>query len=68
MSLRMPSKCPSCGKSIHVQVPSTLLQNASHYPVCHLILHGNPTHAFMVYIDAYGVVRGSEATTSIQIA
>ena len=64
----MPSKCPSCGRAIRVTVPSDLLRNALHYPVCHLILHGNPTHAFMVYIDAYGVVRGSEATSSIQIA
>jgi hypothetical protein len=35
--------------------------------VCHLILHGNPLHAFVVYIDANGVVRGNEVSDSIQI-
>jgi hypothetical protein len=33
------------------------ITNAPKYPVCHLILHGNPIHAFVVYIDANGKIR-----------
>lgn len=65
--LKMPSKCPTCGKPIRVRVPAALLENATHYPVCHLVLHGKPLHACMVYIDAHGMVRASESTTSIQL-
>jgi hypothetical protein len=67
ITLKATSRCAACGKAFRVQLPVAAITNAPKYPVCHLILHGNPIHAFVVYIDANGVVRGNEASDSIQI-
>jgi hypothetical protein len=67
ITLKATSRCAACGKAFRVRLPVATITNAAKYPVCHVILHGNPIHAHVVYIDANGVVRGNEASDSIQI-
>ncbi len=66
-SLRFQSKCDICGQSFTVKVASEELAAAKRYPFTHLILHGNPIHCLVVYVDKNGAVRGSDSSTSIQI-
>ena len=66
-TLRGSCKCRTCGKAFTVRVQAEVLANAPSYPFCHLILHGNPIHAHVVYIDKNGTVRGGESSSSIQI-
>jgi hypothetical protein len=67
ITLKAKSRCAACGKAFRVQLPVAAITNAPKYPVCHLILHGNPIHAFIVYIDANDKIRGYEASDSIQV-
>ena len=66
-SLRLESTCEICHQSFKVHVSAVELANARRYPFAHLILHGNPIHALVVYVDKHGSVRGSESSQSIQI-
>jgi len=65
--LRLESTCDICHQVFKVQVSAAELADARRYPFAHLILHGNPIHALVVYVDKHGSVRGSESSQSIQI-
>jgi hypothetical protein len=47
ITLKAKSRCAACGKTFLVQLPVAAITNAPKYPVYHLILHGNPIHAFI---------------------
>jgi hypothetical protein len=66
-ALRLQSKCDICGQSFTVKVNAQELADATRYPFTHLILHGNPIHCLVVYVDKHGAVRGAESSRSIQI-
>ncbi len=66
-TLRLQSRCDICGQAFTVKVSSDELAAAKRYPFTHLILHGNPIHCHVVYVDKQGAVRGSESSKSIQI-
>jgi hypothetical protein len=66
-TLRLQSRCAICGQSFTVKVASDELAAATRYPFTHLILHGNPIHGLVVYVDKQGAVRGAESSKSIQI-
>ncbi len=66
-ALRLQTKCEICGESFTVKVNAQELADAKRYPFTHLILHGNPIHCHVVYVDKQGAVRGSESSKSIQI-
>ncbi len=66
-TLRLQTKCEICGESFTVKVNAQELADAKRYPFTHLILHGNPIHCHVVYVDKQGAVRGSESSKSIQI-
>ena len=66
-TLKRPETCSVCGKRFHVRVPRAMLDSAPAYPFCHVILHGDPIHAHMVYVDKHGTIRGGQSSTSIQI-
>jgi|SRR5271157_865167 len=66
-SLRLESTCDICHQVFKVQVSAAEMADAKRYPFAHLILHGNPIHALVVYVDKHGSVRGSESSQSIQI-
>ena len=65
--LRLESTCDICHQVFKVQVSAAEMVDAKRYPFAHLILHGNPIHALVVYVDKQGAVRGSESSQSIQI-
>ena len=65
--LKLESTCDICHQVFKVQVSAAELADARRYPFVHLILHGNPIHALIVYVDKHGSVRGSESSQSIQI-
>ncbi len=66
-TLRLQTRCEICGEMFTVKVASDELAAAKRYPFTHLILHGNPIHCHVVYVDNRGAVRGSESSKSIQI-
>ncbi len=65
--LKLESTCSICNQSFKVHVAAAELAQAKRYPFAHIMLHGNPIHALIIYVDAHGTVRGSESSQSIQI-
>ncbi len=59
-------ECPICHESIEHKIDPSTLKNEKHYPVPHLVLHGDPTHGIILYIDARGKVRAVESVKSVQ--
>ena len=66
--IRMSHRCPVCAKRIKFGVERTILENTDKYPFTHIVLHGNPVHALIAYIDANMTVRGIEASQSVEIS
>ena len=63
----LSQKCPICNKQIQFGVEQGFLDKVERYPYPHMILHGNPLHALIVYIDADYKIRGIETAQSIEI-
>ena len=63
----LSQKCPICNKQIEFGVEQGFLEKVERYPYPHMILHGNPIHALIVYIDADFRIRGIETAQSIEI-
>lgn len=59
--------CPICRKAIKFGVERSILANTAKFPLSHIILHGTPLHALIVYIDANFTVRGEEGCESIEV-
>ncbi len=64
---RHPVKCPVCGETIKIGVEDKYEPEGGRYPFPHIVLHGNPLHALVAYIDKHGNVRGVEASGSVEI-
>jgi len=64
---RMTAKCIVCGEDLEFGVELNVLENVKQFPFAHLIIHGNPIHALIIYIDANFKVRGVEPCESIEI-
>ncbi len=64
----IPVRCPVCGENLRPGVEEQDVQKADHYPYRHILLHGTPLHAVIVYIDANFVVRAVEGAQSIEVA
>lgn len=63
----LSQKCPVCQEEIQFGVELGFLENVERYPYPHVILHGNPLHVLVVYIDADFRIRGIETAQSIEI-
>jgi hypothetical protein len=61
-------KCPICQKKIDIQVEKNRLDNVSKYPFPHIVIHGHPIHAIIVYVDKNLQIRGWEQAESIQFS
>jgi len=64
-------ECPTCHKKIEIDIDfgmmEKLMENKTGiYP--HLILHGNPLHGMICYIDTQMTVRSVCAIESIEIS
>jgi hypothetical protein len=63
-------ECPLCKKKIQINVQFDLLEQqygASGGILPHIILHGNPLHAMLCYVDRHMAVRGKGYIVSIGI-
>ncbi len=60
-------KCPECGQKISFGIELQDLEKQNHFPYPHVILHGNPIHCLIAYIDSAFKVRGSESCNSVEI-
>ena len=66
--IRMSHRCPVCAQRIKFGVEQKVLDNIDKYPFSHIVLHGNPIHVMIAYIDANMTVRGIEASQSLEIS
>ncbi len=60
-------QCPQCGELITFGIEQQDLEAQKNFPFPHVILHGNPIHCLIVYVDANFKVRGTESASSIEI-
>jgi hypothetical protein len=60
-------KCPICHEEIRFGVELGFLETIDRFPYPHVILHGNPLHILIVYIDADFRIRAVETVKSIEI-
>ena len=63
-------ECPLCKKKIQIKVQFELLEQqygASGGVIPHIIIHGNPLHAMLCYVDRHMAVRGKGYIVSIGI-
>ncbi len=64
----LPIKCPICGESFRPGVEESDVRKAKHFPYGHVLLHGTPLHAVIVYIDANFMIRAVEGVHSVEVA
>ena len=64
---KLSATCPICKSEIKYGVELELLRNVTKFPFAHLVLHGDPLHALIVYLDANFTARGVESAESIEI-
>ena len=66
--VRMSKICPICKHVVTFGVEEGFLKGVTEYPFPHVVLHGNPVHALIAYIDAHHKIRGVEACASIEVS
>ncbi len=64
-------ECPLCKKKVRISIDFTKLEQ--HYSeldevIPHIILHGEPLHAMLCYVDRHMEVRGNGYVVSIGIS
>jgi hypothetical protein len=64
---KLATLCPICKNKIAFGVEKSLFADATQFPFAHVVLHGNPLHAMIVYLDANFSVRGVEQSNSIEV-
>ncbi len=63
----MEHKCPVCNIAIRPGVEKKDLANVKRFPYRHVVLHGQPLHAAIVYLDANFQVRSIEGAHSVEV-
>ena len=66
-TLKFSRQCPICQQSITFGIERSIIEQAEHFPFTHCVIHGNPLHIFIVYVDKELKIRGAETATSIEI-
>jgi hypothetical protein len=64
-------ECPLCKKKIQIQVDFNNLEQSYgkvEGVLPHIVLHGNPLHAMLCYVDTHLAVRGKGYVASIGIS
>ncbi len=64
---RMATRCPICGESLSVAVELSTIQKATHFPYPHVLIHGNPLHALIVYLDADFQARDEQGCEAVNL-
>ncbi len=60
--------CPICKKRLPIGVETDYLNSHKQNQMFrHILLHGSPLHAIIVYIDANNMIRSVEGSESIEI-
>ncbi len=64
-------KCPFCKKKIEIGIEYEMLsklKEEKRFPYPHVVLHGNPLHAMVCYIDSHLAVRNVTVIKSVEIS
>ena len=64
---RFARVCPTCKRKIKIGIEQSYKNSINRFPYPHIVLHGNPLHALIVYLDSDFKVRGFEHAESIEI-
>ncbi len=59
--------CKICGEKLTVEVPASLLENATRFPVEYAHVHGNPPHGMTLYFDKQFQLRGTEFIKNVSL-
>jgi hypothetical protein len=65
---QIAATCPVCNQKMKINMDHRIFNEATLFPITHVVLHGNPLHALIVYLDANFRVRGEEGCSSIEVA
>lgn len=66
--VKMAHECPICKQKIKFGIEDHLMKAVTQFPFTHIVLHGDPVHALIVFIDANMHVRGTESARSLEIS
>ncbi|MHA1619717.1 MAG: hypothetical protein ACTSVZ_10590 [Promethearchaeota archaeon] len=66
-TLKFSRQCPICRKTISFGIERHIIEEAKHFPFAHCVIHGNPLHIFMVFVDKQLKIRGAETAVSLEI-
>ena len=66
-TLKFSRQCPICQNNITFVIERHIIEEAKHFPYTHCVIHGNPLHIFIVYVDKELKIRGCETAKSIEI-
>ena len=66
-TLKFSRKCPVCQKNISFGIEWSIIKDMKHFPFTHCVIHGNPLHIFIVYVDKELKIRGTETARSLEI-
>lgn len=67
-SIKIHQKCPICNEKLNISIDPSYISNIEHFPFAHVLIHGEPLHAIMLYIDSNFSVRGFECVESLQFS
>jgi len=59
-------ECPICKEKMNIGVELGDLNNVKNFPFTHILVHGEPIHAIITYIDSQFKVRGVEGSQLIK--
>ena len=60
-------KCPICFRKIDIELPENILEGKDQFPFEYLYIHGDPPHAFSLFIDKNLAVREQVIHNDIKI-
>mgnify|MGYP000986571709 FL=1 len=66
--VKMAHECPICKEKVKFGIEDQFLKSVTQFPFTHVVLHGDPVHAMIVFIDANMHVRGTESAKSLEIS
>ncbi|MHA1775955.1 MAG: hypothetical protein DRO88_11605 [Promethearchaeia archaeon] len=60
-------KCPMCHQNLTYHISNTTFCKIRNFPSPHALIHGEPSHALIIYLDQNRKIRAFEIANSVEI-